>query len=61
MRGIKQIRKGELKDIFALSDFELNLHLGMLKKGNLVDIGEDVVMITEKGEYLAEILKEGSG
>jgi len=59
--GVMQAHKGELKDIFALSDWELNFHLGMLKKGHFVDISEDVVMITEEGEYLAEILKGEKG
>ena len=59
LSGVTQAHKGELKDIFALSDWELNFHLGMLKKGHFVDIYEDMVMITEEGEYLAEMLKEG--
>jgi len=32
-----------------------------VKKGHFVDIYEDVVMVTEEGEYLAEILKGGKG
>jgi len=59
LSGVTQAHKGELKDIFALSDWELKYHLGMLKKGHFVDIYEDMVMITEEGEYLAEMLKEG--
>ncbi len=61
LSGVMQAHKGELKDIFALSEWELNFHLGMLKKGHFVDIYEDVVMITEEGEYLAEMLKGEKG
>jgi len=58
LKGVKQVHKDELKDILSLSDFELKLHIGMLKKGHFVDIYEDVVMITEDGEYLVEMLKD---
>ena len=59
LSGIMQAHKGELKDIFDLSDWELNFHLDMLKKrGGFVEIYKDMVMITKEGEYLVEILKE---
>jgi tetrahydromethanopterin S-methyltransferase subunit A len=57
LSGVIQARKAELRDIFALSEWELNFHLGMLRHGNFVDIYEDVVMITEEGEYLTKMLK----
>ncbi|MBA7527975.1 hypothetical protein ES705_20157 [subsurface metagenome] len=61
LSGVMQVHKIEIKDIFALSDWELDFHLGMLKKGDFVDIYEDVVMITEEGVYLAEMLKGEMG
>jgi len=61
LSGVMQVQKGELKDIFALSEWELNFHLEMLRRGKFVDIYEDVVMITEEGEYLAEMLKGEKG
>jgi len=61
LSGVMQAHKGELKDIFALSDWELNFHLGMLKKGHFVDIYENIVMITKEGEYLADMLKGEKG
>jgi len=61
LSGVMQVQKGELKDIFALSNWELNFHIEMLRRGKFVDIYEGVVMITEEGEYLAEMLKGEKG
>ncbi len=61
LSGVMQVQKAELKDVFALSEWELNFHLEMLKRGNFVEVYEDTVMITEEGEYLAEMLKGERG
>lgn len=61
LSGVMQAQKVELKEIFALSDWELKFHLSMLKRSDFVDIYEDVVMITEEGEYLGEMLKGEMG